>query len=328
MQKTILLTPEEEKELSRKWVRDKDPDALKKLVEANLGLVRKIVNSEFYNSNYSVEDLIQEGVIGLIKAARRFDPERGFHFSTYVYYKIRSCCLDYTIRDVGQISVGKSSGHRKAFFRLPAAIRHLESLDKAVTSQALSEFMEVSETIAEEVYLHSKYNNVSLDSLAGDGSMSVGETMVLDDSNCADTLDRIDIYKIKQDILSGRVELDRRKLMIIYNRFLADEPKPLSEIGDILGVSHERVRQLEAKALQKIRQHYMPKTENVDKKKKINNVKKVEVTDDATLPKTKNVRGSRNKGHGGPGKNTQEVRPIYERRYTGRVVNSIRRNKR
>src|SRR5690242_13651386 len=131
------LSIQEEHRLSRRWRTLEDKDALSRLVEAHLGLVIRIA-TEFRNSGPSMEDLIQEGNLGLTIAARRFDPGQGTRLATYATYWIRACMMEHVVRSHGPVRIGTTRAQRKIFFGLGRARRRLERDGQGATAEALA----------------------------------------------------------------------------------------------------------------------------------------------------------------------------------------------
>src|SRR5262245_36281 len=119
------LTIQEERRLSRRWRTLSDEKALGRMVSAHLGLVIRIA-MEFRHSGPPMEDLIQEGNLGLTIAARRFDPNRKTRLATYATYWIRACMLEHVVRSHGPVRIGTTRSQRKIFFGLGPARRKLE----------------------------------------------------------------------------------------------------------------------------------------------------------------------------------------------------------
>src|SRR6476619_7424883 len=119
------LTAQEEVRLSRRWRAMEDRAALARLIQAHIGLVVKIA-TEFRNSGPALEDLIQEGNLGLTIAARRFDPSQGTRLATYATYWIRACMMEHVVRSHGPVRIGTTRAQRKIFFGLGRARRKLE----------------------------------------------------------------------------------------------------------------------------------------------------------------------------------------------------------
>src|SRR5258708_16141521 len=131
------LSVQEEHRLSRRWRTLEDEKALARLVQSHLGLVVRIA-MEFRHSGPSLEDLIQEGNLGLTIAARRFDPSRSTRLATYATYWIRACMLEHVVRSHGPVRIGTTRSQRKIFFGLGRARRKLEREGEQADSDALA----------------------------------------------------------------------------------------------------------------------------------------------------------------------------------------------
>src|SRR5687768_186541 len=131
------LSPEEERRLARAWLVNHDQKALGRLVAAHLGLVIKIA-LEFRHSGPAMEDLIQEGNLGLTIAARRFDPDRATRLATYATYWIRACMLEHVVRSHGPVRIGTTRSQRKIFFGLGRARRKIESEGEVADAEHLA----------------------------------------------------------------------------------------------------------------------------------------------------------------------------------------------
>src|SRR5262245_54193855 len=114
---TQMLTEEEERTLARLWRDEQDPKALRRLIEAHMGLVGRIAN-EYHSIGLPYEDLLQEGNLGLTIAARRFDPDRGPRLATYAAYWIRASVLNLILRSHGPVRIGTTRAQRRIFFGL------------------------------------------------------------------------------------------------------------------------------------------------------------------------------------------------------------------
>src|SRR5258708_10029412 len=136
------LRVQEEHRLSRRWRTLEDQEALARLVQAHLGLVIRIA-TEFRHSGPSMEDLIQEGNLGLTIAARRFDPSRATRLATYATYWIRACMLEHVVRSHGPVRIGTTRSQRKIFFGLGRARRKLEREGEQADADALAEALGV-----------------------------------------------------------------------------------------------------------------------------------------------------------------------------------------
>ena len=246
--RTKLLTAVEEKALSRR-VRVGDPTAKERLIEANMRLVVSIAKN-YMASGIPLEDLIQEGAIGLMTATERFDPRMGYRFSTYATQWIRQ-------------SIGRAIDNKAKSIRLPAHIS--ESLRKIEKSRAeLQRGGEepTLEQIAEHAGLSQKKMNslmqttqepISLDMTVGDDSTSLG-TLILDRA-APNPQDELILQEMRGEIEAMLDTLDEREQIVMRKRFGFDEDDKsvLQQIGDELNISRERVRQIESQALRKLR---------------------------------------------------------------------------
>lgn len=248
--RTRLLTPIEEKALSRR-VHVGDAGAKERLIEANMRLVVSIAKN-YVASGLPLEDLVQEGAIGLMTATERFNPTMGYRFSTYATQWIRQ-------------SIGRAIDNKAKAIRLPAHVSEsLRRIDKsrAELRRALGE-----EPTAEQVALHAglsmkKLNSllqttqdpVSLDMTVGDDDSTSLGALVLDRA-APDPQDVLIAQEMRGEIESILSTLDERERIVMRMRFGFDEDDKsvLQQIGDELNLSRERVRQIESQALRKLR---------------------------------------------------------------------------
>jgi RNA polymerase primary sigma factor len=248
--RTKLLTPAEEKALSRR-VLFGDQDAKARLVEANMRLVVSIAKN-YLASGIPLEDLIQEGSIGLMTATERFNPNMGYRFSTYATQWIRQ-------------SIGRAIDNKSKAIRLPAHIS--ESLRKIDKSRAELRRELGEEPSTEQLAKHTglsikKMNSllqttqdpISLDMTIGDDDNTALGNMVLD-RTAPNPQDELIAREMRDEIEAILSTLDEREQIIMRKRFGFDEDSKsvLQQIGDELNISRERVRQIEAQALRKLR---------------------------------------------------------------------------
>jgi len=244
-----LLTPEEERFLSRR-VALGDKSAREKMIEANLRLVVSIAK-RYFGRGLPLQDLIEEGNIGLIRAVDRFSGERGCRFSTYATYWIRQ-------------SVERALINQSMVVRLPIHITQDMSrmvkisgelsrkLKREPTVSELSAGMGVSGRYLKKLSTVSR-KTCSVDAPLSDGT---GDTLLdrLVDENLADAIELMSVDARKKYLDGWVAELDNNERKVIKLRFgLAGEPQTLDKIGKRLGVTRERIRQIETRALGKLR---------------------------------------------------------------------------
>jgi len=245
-----LLTASEEKSLARR-VRSGDSAARTRLIEANMRLVVNIARS--YHSNLiQFEDLVQEGAIGLMTAAERFDPEKGYRFSTYATHWIKQ-------------SISRAMDNKSRAIRVPAHINEsLRKLEKLRNSSArtagedldveeLAKLMGMSPAKVSAL-LRTAMDTISLDTLVGDEENTSLATL-LDDKNARDPALEVIRAEVKAELKRVMESLNEREQRVMRRRLgFDDEESPvLQDIGIELQLSRERVRQIESQAIKKMR---------------------------------------------------------------------------
>jgi RNA polymerase sigma-32 factor len=250
------ISREEEHELAIRWVEQGDVDAARRLVLANLRLVVKIA-MEYRRTWTNVLDLIQEGNVGLMQAVQRFDPYQGVKLSSYAAYWIRAYVLKYLLDNIRLVRLGTTRAQRKLFFRLNKEKRELERLGIEVEPRMIAERLDVTEDDVIDMEQRLGHSDLSIDAPVRDeeGSATFGDFMANEapsaEKNVADLeLRRVFLEKVHEFAES----LDERDRRIIEERILSDEPKTLQEMGDEFGITRERVRQLEARVVSRLRE--------------------------------------------------------------------------
>jgi RNA polymerase sigma-32 factor len=265
-----LLSREEEFALATKAKHCKTAKARKraqnKLVEHNLRFVVQVANQfKGYCKGQKIElmDLIQEGNAGLIRAAEKFDPDKGFRFVTYAVWWIRAHIQKHLIASHSLVRLGTTQTQRKLFFKMGRIVDVLETRGEEETieaREALAEELGVTVQDLKEMEKRVVYNDWSLDNKVGGGKDSPGETntfkdLLGDDGEYAqDITSAFEFESIKNRIYECIDELlNEREKDIIVTRWLSDDKVTLASLGESYGISRERVRQIEAQALKKLR---------------------------------------------------------------------------
>ncbi len=261
-----LLGKEEEFELAHRWRDNRDHEALHQLMAAYLRLVISMA-SKYRHYGLPANDLVQEGCLGLIQAADRFEPERDIRFSTYASWWIRSAIQDYVLRNWSIVRTGTTAAQKKLFFNL----RRLRSLigqdtgnDSAApisseTRQRIATQLGVKQQEVDYMEARLSGGDQSVNAPVGEEGDSEWQDYLADDRavpedavmNAHDTEIRLGWLKEAMETLTEREKL------IIQERRLGDESVTLAVLGDQLGISKERVRQIEHQALGKLRKALM-----------------------------------------------------------------------
>ncbi len=252
------LSREDEHELAVR-VRDTgDPAALDRLARANLRYVVAIA-MKYRRYRLPVAELVAEGSVGLVVAARKFDPDRGTRFVTYAAHWIRAFMLEHIIRGSSMVGSGSGPMRSKLFFRLRREKATLvgQGFDSTEVAERLATAFGTTVDKLRVMEERLEARDVSLDEpLHDDGTGTLVEGMASTEPSQEERLSRAEQARQLSDRVRDAVrDLDPRERFIVETRLMADEPSELSlaEIGRQLGVSRERARQIEARAKQKIR---------------------------------------------------------------------------
>jgi RNA polymerase primary sigma factor len=249
--KIPLLTAEEEKELGRRVQQHGDREALQKLIESNLRFVIKIAK-KYRKSGLPFLDLINEGNIGLMEAARRFDPERGVRFTSYAVWWIRQAILHFLSQASQVFRVSPKTAN--ILYRVATTLARKKSQDNETPSR---------EELAKEIGVTLNELNASLEAAAGtlslDHPIDDSGDLVLGDTLEQHRIQSADIQTVNQHLKEqigeslGTLSNMEEKVLRLRFGLDTDDPMTLKEIGDRMHLSRERIRQIEAQALGKLR---------------------------------------------------------------------------
>jgi RNA polymerase sigma-32 factor len=254
-----MLSAEEENRLTLAWQRRGDEQALDNLVGSHLRLVIKIARD---NSGYGlpISDLIGEGNVGLLQAADRFDPDRGVRFATYATWWIRAMIREYALYSRSLVKMGTTAAQKKLFFNLNRLKTELKVLDNgdlepSVVGQ-IAERLEVSES--EVIQMNGRLSSPdwSLNATVGDEDWGEFQELIVDES--PDPEGRVveaDQTTRRRALLGEAMAgLSAREQHILRERKLTEEPQTLDQLSQHYGISRERVRQIEARAIERLRE--------------------------------------------------------------------------
>jgi RNA polymerase sigma-32 factor len=253
-----FLSREEERALAERWKYQRDRKALDRLTGAHMRLVISLA-ARFKNYGLSIADLIQEGHVGLLEAAARFEPEREVRFSTYATWWIRASMQDYVLRNWSIVRGGTSSGQKALFFNLrrirAKLLKDGDSID--LTGRIAAE-IGVSRADVQAMEMRLAGADISLNAPISetDGAgVTERQDFLVDDAPLPDELvgRSIDTERRLQWLDQALHSLSERELNILRERRLRDDAATLEALGSRLGISKERVRQIENRALEKLR---------------------------------------------------------------------------
>jgi RNA polymerase sigma-32 factor len=253
-----ILKPEEEFMLATRWRDHGDVEAAHKLVTSHLRLVAKIA-MKYRGYGLPVADLVSEGNIGLMKAVKKFEPERGFRLSTYAMWWIRAAITEYVLRSWSMVKMGTVAAQKKLFFslrRLKGRLTMVEGGDlepEHVT--ILSNKMGVSERDIVDMNRRLSSRDVSLNTPLSDNDGAEFQDTLVDESPSPEayTLHRQESTYRHDLLVDAMAGLPERERHILTERRLSDDPQTLEQLGVHYGISRERVRQLEVRAFDKVK---------------------------------------------------------------------------
>lgn len=256
VQRHPLLNREEEHRLATIYFETGDVDAAKKLVTSNLRLVVKIAY-EYKRAHRNMMDLVQEGNIGLMQAVKRYDPTRGVKLSTYSAWWIRAYMLRFILNNWRLVKLGTTQAQRKLFFNLNKERARLTAMGIEPTHEEIAKRLDVTKKEVREMDLRLSSSDSSLDVPVGDseGRQSSRLDLLPFGGEGPDSLVENSqlLAMLREHLDTFRQTLTGKDLIIFDRRMIAEDPETLQQLGDDFGVSRERVRQLEARIIGKLR---------------------------------------------------------------------------
>ncbi len=255
------LTPEQERDYAQRWHDRQDRRALDKLIGSHLRLVFKMARG-FQGYGLPLADLVAEGNVGLMQAAQKFEPEKGFRFATYASWWIRAAIQEYVLHNWSLVKIGTTAAQKKLFFSLRRLKARMQELDNGDLSPETVDFIatELSVPREEVVEMNRRLSmDSSLNAPFGEDGDAEWQDQLTDDrasqeavvADAEERKERLDFLKLGLDAL------DDRERQILVARRLAEEPLTLEELSQRFHVSRERVRQLEVRAFEKVQKAVM-----------------------------------------------------------------------
>ena len=258
VQRHPLLSADDEHKLAVQYQKTEDREVAARLVTANLRLVVKIAY-EYRRAYRNMMDLVQEGNIGLMQAVKRYDPYRGVKLSSYAAWWIRAYMLRFILNNWRLVKVGTTQAQRKLFFNLNKEKARLTAMGIEPSHAEIAKRLNVAESEVTEMDRRLARADASLDATVNEADgRSTTRLELMPSSNA--TPDQIAEGSEFSALLHAQLDEFRKTLTgkdieIFDKRVVADEPLTLQELGDQFGVSRERVRQLEARLMGKLRDH-------------------------------------------------------------------------
>ena len=258
-----VLTSEEEYELAQRWRDDGDLEAAHRLVTSHLRLVAKIAMG-YRGYGLPIAELISEGNIGMMQAVKRFEPERGFRLATYAMWWIKASIKEYVLRSWSMVKIGTTTAQKKLFFNLQRLKKKLRSDEDHYNVEEIELSLDVVAEIASRLDV-SPSDVISMNQrLSGsDHSLNVSrysdgkgeyQDLLVDQAPDQETLfsDNQESSLRHGWLMDSLQVLSPRERDIIMSRQLAENPETLEILGEKYSISRERVRQIEARALEKL----------------------------------------------------------------------------
>ena len=263
-----ILEKDEEQTLALRWRDKEDIAAAHKLVTSHLRLVCKIAMG-YKGYGLPMADLVSEGNIGLMKAVKKFDPDKGFRLSTYAMWWIKAAITEHILKSWSLVKLGTVASQKKLFFSLRTIKSRLGVLDTNDLSDAdaerISNKTNVSISDVKHMNLRLGSRDMSLNAPVSqdDETATFQDALVSDGPSPEVAYAESEELGYRQTVLQRALaELPDREREILIERRLKDEPITLEELGGLYGISRERVRQLEVRAFEKITKFIRAAAEN------------------------------------------------------------------
>lgn len=257
-----LLDREEERDLARRYREANDEGALRRLVQGNLRLVVKIAKAFWRRGGVSLMDLIQEGNVGLIHAAKKFDPAKKVKFSYYAGFWIKAYIHKFLMDNYRTVRVGTTQPQRKLFFNLRKTRARLARQGIDPTAEAVAQALKVRPTDVREMQMRLDHPDLSLNApLHEPDREEQGDRLRSPASSAAERFERRQLSALvhRNTRRFSDEQLDEREKAILDRRILANRPDTLQTLGDRFGVSRERIRQVEKRIIKKLRTYLFEK---------------------------------------------------------------------
>ena len=266
VQKIPVLTAEQEYEYATKWVQNQDKFAAEKLVASHLRLVVSVAY-DYKNYGIPVGELIASGNMGLMQALQKFDPDKGFRFSTYAMFWIKAEIYETILNNWSIVRIGTSANQKRVFFNLARAKRALGIMDNNLSDEQtkqIAEYLDVPERDVERMATRVGARDVSLNTPLNseDGATDILSNMTDGRDTIEETLEQIEFRRRGYDLLKKHLKkMSERDRAILTARRLQQPVATLESLSQKYGISRERVRQIEERAYNKLRDAILKESE-------------------------------------------------------------------
>jgi len=264
IQKFPLLTAQEEYEYGMRFKKTGDKEAAKMLVQSHLRLVVKMA-TKFKNYGLPITDLVSEGNVGLIQAVKKFDPEKGFRFSTYAMWWIRAYIQEYVLHSWSLVKIGTTVAQKKLFFNLrkiKARLGKLSSDQSALSAEQVTRIaddLNVSEKEVVEMDSRLQNSDTSLNNLISeDGEEEmVSKLAAVEENQEQIAIDNQEKLQREELLREAFLVLNDREKDILIKRQMSEVSTTLEELSQAYNISRERIRQIESAAFAKIKKEIL-----------------------------------------------------------------------
>ena len=266
VQKIPVLTAEQEYEYATKWVQNQDKFAAEKLVASHLRLVVSVAY-DYKNYGIPVGELIASGNMGLMQALQKFDPDKGFRFSTYAMFWIKAEIYETILNNWSIVRIGTSANQKRVFFNLARAKRALGIMDNNLSDEQtkqIAEYLDVPKRDVERMATRVGARDISLNAPLNseDGATDILSNMTDGRETIEETLEQIEFRRRGYDLLKKHLKkMSERDRAILTARRLQQPVATLESLSQKYGISRERVRQIEERAYNKLRDAILKESE-------------------------------------------------------------------
>ena len=257
IKKFPILTAEEEYMLAKRYKEHDDTKAAHQLVTSHLRLVAKIAMG-YKGYGLPITDLISEGNVGIMKAVKKFDAEKGFRLATYAMWWIRAQIQEYVLHSWSLVKIGTTAAQKKLFFNLRKLKHQLQSIDHGNLSpdnvREIANRLDVKEAEVQSMETRLFSGDQSLNVPVASEIDTEWQDMLIDSDDTQDIIieKKDEFFHQKKQFLKALKVLNKREKEIIELRRLREKPKKLEELSQKYKISRERVRQIEEKAIEKL----------------------------------------------------------------------------